>query len=139
MWIIKWVEMNNVFEYHPKVLFAETYDEAREIKCTIEEKFDKLNDEQDKDEHDKIVSEVSIEEINKVQEKTRLKDMQPDELLFCNKCNKPANMVVAQTAIGIELVWNNKDSIYEVAEEKYDIKDSTSVFCAGCMSDLLKQ
>ncbi|MGA2296068.1 MAG: hypothetical protein ABSG15_00785 [FCB group bacterium] len=138
MFLVKYVVMQDIFNYYPRIKFADTYEAAQEIQYDIDERFKKEEDEPDELEPGKIVSEPSIEEI-KFDEKPNKKKLQVDELLTCKRCNEPAKRVVANTLIGVELLWNDKESIYEVAEESYSLEDSKSVLCAGCLTDLLKQ
>jgi hypothetical protein len=63
MWIISWVEIDCTMSYHPRYSFAKTYEQARDIKSDIEDRFEQ-QDEHIKDSNDdKICSEVYIEEI----------------------------------------------------------------------------
>jgi ribosomal protein L15 len=65
MWIIKWVEMDFIYNYYPKVRFANTYDKAKEIQAELEAE----NEDQESEEYiselfeGKIMSEIYVEEI----------------------------------------------------------------------------
>jgi len=138
MWIIKWVELDDNLNYRAKTEFAETYAEAFVLKNSIEEKFNKQEEVPDKLEQGKICSDPILEEID-FSYKTQRKNFQVNELLFCKKCNLPANRITANTEIGVELYWNEEDSTYDVVEDSYILEDSSSVYCPGCMTNLLKQ
>lgn len=136
MFIIKWVEADNIFSYHAVIEFAETYEAAKEILISVEERLNKVVNAKSKS---NIVSEPIIEEID-FDKKSNTKSFQTDKLLFCKMCNEPAGRIVAKTAIEVELIWNEKELIYEVAEETYNhLEDASKVFCSGCLTDLLKQ
>ena len=57
MVVVKWVEMDEIFNYYPCVRIFTDYDKAREFKAVVE------HDKMDSSSEDKIVSEIFIEEI----------------------------------------------------------------------------
>jgi hypothetical protein len=137
MWLIKYVEMDSTFGHHPVAEIAETYNQAKEIQSSIEERIANQNDDGSIPEEGKIVSEPILEEIK--MEDTRKRKMSVDELLFCKTCHKPAKKIVAHTSIEVEMLWNDDGASYEMTEDNFNIENSTSVYCPGCMSDLLMQ
>ena len=138
MWMVKWVSTDEIFNYYPCEKIFTDYDTARNLQSEMEEELEKQIDRVEDIFEGKILSEIFIEEI-KFEDKLNHKIFHIDELLRCKKCNETVNRVVARTSVEVELVWNNAESMYEVAEEKYDLEESTTVFCPACMSDLLKQ
>lgn len=132
MWLIKWVEMDNCLNYHPMYELAETYNEAREIKSRIEEQFDSQENKPNKVVSDPILVEVNFDDPN-------VRAFRVEELLFCEKCKEPAKNVIARIPLEVELVWNDAEAIYEIADDSYNLDDAFSVLCSDCLSDLLKQ
>ena len=138
MYIVKWVETDDVFNYHPSVRFAESYEDAIEIKNLIIDKFDSQEFEPELLDSGKVVSDPIIEEI-KFNKNSNHRIFYVDEKQFCKKCGKSANRIVAKTDIEIEMVWNEDLTFYEVAEEIYYLENATSVQCTECLSNMLKQ
>jgi len=57
MWVVKWVEKDDIFNYYPFIRIFADYDKAREFKAEVE------HDKMDCSSEDKIVSVIYIEEI----------------------------------------------------------------------------
>jgi hypothetical protein len=138
MWLIKWVELDDVLNHHPIVKIVETYNEARDLQYEVNERFDSQLDDPDNLESGKVVSEPLIEEIT-FKENLNTKQFHGNELITCNKCNIQLDRIIVKTALEAELVWNEKVSEYEIAEEHYNLEESNSVICHHCMSNVLKQ
>lgn len=63
MFIVKWVEMDDVFSYYPKCKVVKTYDEARVIKSEKEEISESQYERNGDIFQGKIISEIYIDEI----------------------------------------------------------------------------
>ena len=63
MFIVKWVEMDDIFSYYPCTVIVNSYDEAMEIKSQKEDLLD-AQSEDDEIYVGKIISEIYIDEIS---------------------------------------------------------------------------
>ena len=138
MWMIKWVELDDVLNYHPIVEFVDDYNTAREIFNSVEERFDKQELDPEKLDSGKVCCDPIFEQIDPEKD-LNVRSFEGDKLFFCKKCNSEVHRLVANTMVGVELLWDNAEGYYEVVEDSYILEDSTSVICPVCASDLLKQ
>jgi hypothetical protein len=63
--------------------------------------------------------------------------MELDDLLFCTKCNEPANKIVAVVETEMVLHWNEIDQVYEIGEYFHNYEKTKSVVCAKCINNLM--
>ena len=63
MYIVKWVETDEVFNYYPCIKIFSDYDEAREFKAEKEAELEQQNDKFDSLLEGKIISEIYIDDI----------------------------------------------------------------------------
>ncbi|MDT3740750.1 MAG: hypothetical protein RO257_14760 [Candidatus Kapabacteria bacterium] len=63
MFIVKWVEMDDVFSYYPKCKAVKTYEESRAIKSDKEEISESQHERNGDIFQGKIISEIYIDEI----------------------------------------------------------------------------
>ena len=64
MFIIKWVEQDEIFNYYPKILFFSKYEKARDYKSELEMILEKQSEDMVLIYKNKILSEIYLEEIN---------------------------------------------------------------------------
>jgi len=138
MYMIIWVVLDDVLNYHPKYEIVETYNEAKEIQNKVTERFDSQELDPDNLESGKVCSDPVLEQVD-FEKDLNVRSFEGDKLFFCKKCNTEVHRLVANTSVGVELFWNEEEGYYEVVEDSYILEDSSSVICPGCASDLLKQ
>jgi len=138
MWLVKWVEMDDVLNYHPKYEIAETYNQAKEIQSKVTERYDSQEIDPNNLESGKVCSDPILEQVD-FEKDLNVRSFEGNKLFFCKKCNVEVQRLVANTTVGVELFWNNAEGYYEVVEDSYILEDASSVICPGCASDLLKQ
>jgi hypothetical protein len=63
--------------------------------------------------------------------------MELNKLLFCKKCNEPANKIVLVVETEIVLHWNGADQVYEIGEYYHNYENTKSVVCAKCINNLM--
>ncbi|MBX3045199.1 MAG: hypothetical protein KIT33_10295 [Candidatus Kapabacteria bacterium] len=66
MFIVKWVEMDDVFSYYPQCKVVKTYEEARVIKSDMEEILESQYEQNGDIFSGKIISEIYIYEITEM-------------------------------------------------------------------------
>ena len=131
MFIVKWVETDEVFNYYPCIKIFSDYNEAREYKAQKEDELEQQNDKFDSLLEGKIISEIHIDIIE-----SKTMQIELDKLLFCTKCNEPANKIVAVVETEMVLHWNEVE-VYEIGEYFHNYEQTKSVVCAKCINDLM--
>ena len=132
MYIVKWVETDEVFNYYPCIKIFSDYDEAREYKAEKEAELEQQNEKLDSIFEGKIISEIHIDVIE-----SKTMQIKLDKLLFCTKCNEQANKIVVVVETEMELHWNETDKVYEIGEYYHNYEQTKSVVCAKCINDLI--
>lgn len=64
MFIVKWIEMDEIFNNYPCIKIFSDYDEAREFKAQKEDELEQQTDKLDDLFEGKIISEIYIDVIN---------------------------------------------------------------------------
>jgi hypothetical protein len=63
-YIVKWVEMDDIFNYYPCIKIFSEYNEARNYQIEKEEEFDGQENKMEELYDGKIISEIYLEECN---------------------------------------------------------------------------
>lgn len=75
--------------------------------------------------------------MNKLFTINRKRKMEPTELFYCTKCKEPARKIVMVVETEMELVWNDKEFVYEIGEYYHNYEQTKSVVCGNCINDLM--
>jgi len=133
MYLVSWVELDQILNYHPKYEIAETYNEAKEIQSKVEERFDSQEVDPNNLESGKICSDaIVIEEVD-YEKVLKPLNFQTDEKLLCPKCNKPAERIIAITSVEVSMFWNDEEGYYDVIDDSYNIEDANVLQCCSCL------
>ena len=63
MWVVKWVEMDDIFNYYPGVRIFSDYESARNYQYHVKADLERLIDKMECNYEGKIISEILIDEI----------------------------------------------------------------------------
>ena len=137
--IVKWIIIDEILNYSPCFKIFTDYNDARNFQVEKEEELATQENRLDEIFIGKIISEPILEEIISKNKPDKM-PFQVDKILFCEKCNDTVIRIIVRMPIDAVMAWNPLDGKYEVKEDEYaNFEEATSVRCANCISEFLKQ